>query len=88
MITIGKQVQHRRLGSEAGQPAASASEDGEEEAAPLPPLPPLPVLLQRRASLADIRRKLDEEPASIHEKDPTVRLRCSAILDLRCDDIR
>ncbi len=66
-------MQHRRLGSEAGQPASSAAEEEEEEAATPVPLPPLPVLLQKRASLADIRRKLEEEPASINEKDTTVR---------------
>lgn len=68
-------MQHRRLGSEAGQPASNAAEGEEEEAAPvpLPPLPALPVLVQKRASLADIRRKLEEEPASINEKDTTVR---------------
>jgi hypothetical protein len=69
-------MQHRRLGSEAAQPASNAAEEEEEEAAttvPLPPLPALPVLVQKRASLADIRRKLEEEPASINEKDTTVR---------------
>jgi hypothetical protein len=66
-------MQHRRLGSEAGQPASNAAEEEEEEAATPVPLPALPVLLQKRASLADIRRKLEEEPASINEKDTTVR---------------
>lgn len=70
---LRSRMQHRRLGSEAGQPASNAAEGEEEEAAPvpLPPLPALPVLVQKRASLADIRRKLEEEPASINEKDTT-----------------
>jgi len=36
-------------------------------------LPPLPVLLQRRAPIADIRRKINEDPACLSQKDVTVR---------------
>lgn len=65
------QIQHKRIGSDAPN---EVDEDRTEENEPPPPLPSLPVLLQRRAPLADIRRKLEEEPSCLLEKDLGVRV--------------
>jgi len=45
------------------KPSSGGSEQQAED------LPPLPVLLMRKASLADVQRKLQEEPSSINQRD-------------------